>query len=78
VLGRAGEEGRLRRIEAAKAGELTYEQTHKLVMPEEFGKADADDEEEELHEDAVLDLGGTKTKGQIKFAKTVKAANGAK
>ena len=67
VLGRAGEGGRLRRLEAAKAGKVTYEPTHKLVMPDEYGKTDSN-EDEGLHEDAVLDLGGIKTKGQIKFA----------
>jgi hypothetical protein len=66
VLGRAGEEGRLRRLEAAKAGKVTYEPTHKLVMPDEYGNDS--NEDEGLHEDAVLDLGGIKTKGQIKFA----------
>jgi small subunit ribosomal protein S2 len=67
VLGRAGEEGRLRRIEAAKKGEITWEPTDKLVMPEEYGKADPH-EDKDPDEEEVLDLGGTKTKGQIKYA----------
>jgi hypothetical protein len=66
VLGRAGEEGKVRRIEKAKAGEVTYEPAHRLVMPEDYAKKDSR-EDEDLHEDDVLDLGGTKTKGQIKF-----------
>jgi hypothetical protein len=38
-----------------------------LVMPTDFVKEDAP-EDAGLHADAVLDLGGTKTKGQIRFA----------
>jgi hypothetical protein len=68
VLGRAGEEGKLRRLEAAKAGNVTYEPVHKLVMPEEYGKTDSQ-EDEGLHEDAVLDLGGLRNKREVKFAK---------
>ncbi len=56
----------MRRLEAAKAGKVTYEPTHKLVMPDDYGNEP--DKDEHLHPDGVLDLGGTKTKGQIKFA----------
>lgn len=67
MLGRAGEEGRLKRLEAAKAGKVTFTAAHMLVMPTDFVKEDAP-EDAGLHADAVLDLGGTKTKGQIRFA----------
>lgn len=62
VLGRAGEEGRNRRLEAASAGEVPFHVQHHLVLPKDVETGvDSDDR--------VLNLAmNGRAQGEIRFA----------
>lgn len=63
VLGIAAEEGRNDRLEKASTGDIPFDITHKLVMPEEF-EAITERETEE-----VIDLRPDKGVTSVRFAK---------
>jgi hypothetical protein len=64
VLGIAAEEGRNDRLEKANTGDIPFDITHKLVMPEEF-EAITERETEE-----VIDLRPDKGVTSVRFAKS--------
>jgi hypothetical protein len=67
VLGRAGQSGRRTRLAKAEKGEVTYNMSHTLVMPE----GAKDDEDDMWFPDDTIDLTGNEHGGKVRFAEPI-------